>query len=90
MRLLMLMRWMIMNNYCLYYQAQAAKPHHLFLVGFLKYYDHLCFDRTLDGEKGVFEFFVPKDQEPQFLEIMAFMEKKRLVHSLVKSENRLS
>jgi hypothetical protein len=88
--MVVLINRMMMNNYCLYYQAQAAKPHHLFLVGLLKYYDHLCFDRTLDAEKGIFEFFVPQEQEPQFLEVMAFMEEKGLVHSLVKSENRLT
>lgn len=79
-----------MNNYCSYYQAQVDKPNHLFVVGSLKYYEHLCFDRTLDAAQGIFEFFVPQDQEPQFLRVMACMEKKGLVHNLVKSTNRLS
>lgn len=79
-----------MNNYCLYYQAQIDKPNHLFVVGLLKYYEHLCFDRTLDAAQGIFEFFVPQDREPEFLRVMTHMEKKGLIHNLVKSANRLS
>lgn len=84
------MNQIMINNHCLYYQAQAEKPHHLFLVGLLKYYDHLCFDRTLDATQGIFEFFVPQAQEAQFLRVMAFMEKKGLVHNVVKSANRIA
>ena len=77
-------------EYCSYYQAQIDKKNHLFLVGGLKYFDHVCFDRTLDTQKGLFEFFVPADQEDQFLAIMDGMKKRGIVNQLVKMNNRLT
>jgi len=46
--------------YCSYYQAEVAKPTTWFLVSTLRANEHLCFDRTLDKEHGIFEFFVPQ------------------------------
>ncbi len=74
---------------CLYYQASVIiKTTNLF-VATLRYYEHIAFDRTLDAQKGIFEFFVPSHQEENFLIVMAYLEKLQLVHSLTKAENRL-
>lgn len=75
---------------CSYYQTHIDKKHHLFLVGALKFYEHMCFDRTIDAESGLFEFFVPQDQEAQFLKIMERMKEKNIVTDLKKMDNRLS
>lgn len=76
-------------NKCLYYQAcVVVKTTHLFVAAF-RYYEHLAFDRTLDAHQGLFEFFVPADQESQFLTVMTYLAGRHLVHSLTKAENRL-
>lgn len=76
-------------NKCLYYQASVIiKTTNLFVAAF-RYYEHIAFDRTLDAQRGIFEFFVPADQEKRFLEVMAYLEKLQLVHSVIKAENRL-
>ncbi|MBY0109966.1 MAG: hypothetical protein K2X90_02540 [Candidatus Babeliaceae bacterium] len=76
-------------NKCLYYQASVIiKTTNLFVATF-RYYEHIAFDRTLDAQKGIFEFFVPVDQEKLFLEAMSYLERRQLVHSVIKAENRL-
>jgi len=77
-----------MKNYCSYYQAQIDKKNHLFVVGALKYFDHLCFDRTLDTKEGVFEFFVPEDQEDYFLTIIDRIKKMGMINHIKKMKNR--
>lgn len=79
-----------MNDYCLYYQAQVPRDKTWFLVGILRSYEHLVFDRTIDKEKGIFEFFVPEDLETHFLELMALLENRRTIQNLQKLKNRLS
>lgn len=76
-------------NKSLYYQASVIiKTTNLFVATF-RYYEHIAFDRTLDAQNGIFEFFVPLEQEKHFLIVMAYLEKLQLVHSLTKAENRL-
>lgn len=76
-------------NKCLYYQASVfVKTTNLFVAAF-RFYEHIAFDRTLDAQQGIFEFFVPADQEDDFVKAMARLESLNLVHSLVKLENRL-
>ena len=76
-------------SYCHYYQAQVPNPkNHIFLVGSLKYFDNMCFDRTLDKENNLFEFFVPDSQKEQFLRIMKRLEKKGIVKDLTNLPNR--
>ena len=78
-----------MNQYCSYYQAHISKPDTLGCVSILKSFDHVCFDRTLDASTGLFEFFVPELQEPFFLKLMHYFEKKGVVRNLKKMRNRL-
>ena len=76
-------------DYCSYYQANVLKKMTWFFVAAIRSYDHVAFDRTLDKEKGIFEFFVPQDMEEDFLSIMAYLEKEGIVSNLQKLENRL-
>ena len=78
-----------MDRYSLYYQAQLKKEEALFVVGTLKYFDHLCFDRTIDKEKLLYEFFVSPAQEDSFLKIMQLLTAKGLVFNLEKLPNRI-
>jgi hypothetical protein len=76
-------------QYCLYFQADVVKKQTWFFVAVLRSFEHLCFDRTLDKKTGTFEFFVPPQLEPYFLEIMRYMEDAGIVSNFKKLENRL-
>lgn len=79
------------NNklYCAYYQAQVNKTNTWFLTATLRSFEHLCFDRALTKEQGLFEFFVPADLEHYFLELMDFYQSQNIVSNLQKLPNRL-
>lgn len=78
-----------MERYSAYYQAVLKKEEALFAVGTLKFFDHVCFDRTIDKEKLLYEFFVPPALEAEFLAIMAFLTAKGIVFNLIKLPNRI-
>lgn len=75
--------------YCSYYQATIERKNHCFIVAILKSFDYVCFDRTIDAQKGVFEFFVPVHQEPTFLALMDEFKRKGLMGDVEKMPNRL-
>lgn len=76
-------------SYCSYYQAHVERESCWFVVAILKSYEHMVFDRTIDTELSVFEFFVPVSTEPYFLELMAYFESKGIVNNVKKLPNRL-
>jgi len=76
-------------NYCLYYQAHVDPPRGWILTAILRSYEHVAFDRTIDKERSIFEFFVPVDTEPYFLAAIKQLEDAGIVSGLVKMENRL-
>jgi len=76
-------------DYCEYYQAQIDKSKTWFFTAILRSFEHVVFDRTLDKKKQLFEFFVPKDTEKTFLNLMHYFEKEGVVTHLQKMENRL-
>lgn len=75
---------------CLYYQAKLARSQVWFIVGILRSYEHLVFERTVDKQSSTFEFFVPADLEYYFLELMQLFEKQAMVTDLEKLPNRLA
>jgi hypothetical protein len=76
-------------NYCSYYQATISRRECWFFVAILHSYDHLSFDRTLDIENSVFEFFVPESTESEFLNVIQEMTDRGLVSDFKKLPNRL-
>ncbi len=76
-------------SYCQYYQAQVLPTKCWFFVGVLRSFEHVCFDRTLDKEKSIFEFFVPDDMQEVFLELMAYFTQEGIVTTLTRLPNRL-
>ena len=76
-------------NYCKYYQADVAKEDVWFFVATLRENEHLCFDRTLDKTKSIFEFFVPSGYEREFLKIMKYYKNSNIIKNLKKLPNRL-
>jgi hypothetical protein len=75
--------------FCEYYQAKINRSEGWFLVATLKSFDHMAFDRTLDKKDSIYEFFVPKAFEEEFLSLMNYLKKENVVISLDKRENRL-
>lgn len=76
-------------KYSLYFQAYATKELCWMLSATLKYCEYVAFDRTLDKEKSIFEFFVTSDLEDVFLDIMRDLKKQGVIKSLQKMPNRL-
>ena len=74
---------------CLYYQAHVKKSEAWFVTALLRSCEHIAFDRTIDVEKSIFEFFVPAATEPYFIEIMDLFLKRGSIDSLQKLPNRL-
>jgi len=72
-----------------YYQATVVGPDATLLVAVLKTFDSLCFDRTLDREAGLFEFFVTPAETELFLSVMRAFEKRGVVKDLRELSNRL-
>ena len=76
-------------QYCDYFQATIRKDKIWFVVGALKSQENLCFDRALDKEKDLFEFFVPKDTVPEFLKTMQYFKAQGYVSNLEQQGNRV-
>jgi hypothetical protein len=76
------------TNYCLYYTAKIDKKRCWLLSSILRANEHIAFDRSLDPQASIFEFFVPHGMEQRFLTIMNYMEQKAVVTDLVKLPNR--
>lgn len=76
-------------DHCLYYQAQVDRKYCWFLVGILKSFEHMAFDRTIDKEKSIFEFYVPSCMKIYFEPLMDYFIKEGIVFDLKKLPNRL-
>ena len=74
--------------YCKYYQAQVIKNKAWFFVGAIRSFEHLAFDRTFNKEHSIFEFFVPKELEKYFLDVMHYFEKQGIISNFSKLPNR--
>ena len=72
-----------------YYQAHVGRSYCNYLVAILKSFDHMVFDRTIDVENSIFEFFVPQAMVPMFLEVMSHLESEGILSNLKQKENRL-
>lgn len=78
-----------MNQYCSYFLAQIEKREIVKLISVLKSFDHLCFDRCVDKEQNIFEFFVPASMEKLFTSLMELYQQKGVVKMLRQEKNRL-
>ncbi len=76
-------------KYSRYYQALVSIPNTWFVTAVLRSFEHVAFDRTLDAQQGLFEFFVPEGQEVYFLEIMNAFQMEGIVSNVCLLENRL-
>ena len=76
------------KQYCAYYQALVDRQKTWFVVGVMRNEDHVAFERTLERQSEILEFFVPHDQEQAFLTLMEMLKKSGCVFSLKKQPNR--
>ncbi len=75
--------------YGTYFTATLERRMIWFITGALRNEDGLAFDRALDHKNDLFEFFVPQDQEAQFLIFMGYFIEHGFVRNFTKKENRL-
>jgi len=75
--------------YCHYYQAHVMRDQAWFFVAVVRSYEHVMFDRTFDVHESIFEFFVPKDMEKPFLEIMSILQEQGIISDVHRLDNRL-
>lgn len=78
---------------CLYYQAEVPSSTCLYFVALLRSHEHLCFDRTVASpsqELQIFEFFVPRQQQEEFENIMRWLTSTGLVRQLQQLSNPYS
>ncbi|MGZ6251286.1 MAG: hypothetical protein ACXWL2_04610 [Candidatus Chromulinivorax sp.] len=76
-------------QYSSYYQAKIQKELCWIVTSTLRYSEYVAFDRCLDKQESIFEFFVARELEDVFLQIMQKFEKHGIVTDLKHMENRL-
>ena len=76
-------------EYCLYYQAQVKRKDCWFLVGVLRSFEHMAFDRTIDKKNSIFEFFVSPYMKEDFEHLMNYFLKEGIITNFQELENRL-
>ncbi|MBD3231651.1 hypothetical protein GF322_03235 [Candidatus Dependentiae bacterium] len=74
---------------CEYYQVKTQKVKTWFVVGCFRNEDNLAFERTLDLQNSILEFFVPPNYNDQFLNIINWLINKKYILNIKKMENRL-
>ena len=74
--------------YSIYYQAEIPKRFGWYITAILRSHDNLAFDRTIDVQKNVFEFFVAPEKEDEFIYFMNLMEQKGAALNVTKLPNR--
>lgn len=77
------------ENYCCYYQAKLVRKKIWYVTGILRYEDHWCFDRTLNKEQNILEFFVPLAFKSIFEHRMQYFIQEGLVEYCNELPNRL-
>lgn len=76
-------------KYSIYYQARVQRELCWMVTSTLRFCDHVAFDRTIDKEDSVFEFFVAPDLEDEFLAIAHCLRKRGVLLDLKKLPNRM-
>ena len=76
-------------SYCKYYQANVTRSKCWFFVGVMRSFENVSFDRTLDKDESLIEFFVAPDREPEFLALMADLTQRGIIINLSSMPNRL-
>jgi hypothetical protein len=76
--------------YSKYYKVKVLKEKTWFVSGCFRSEDNLAFARALEAEKDTFEFFVTKEMESQFLQLIHLLKKQGCVLNIHEDINRFS
>ncbi len=76
-------------QYSVYYQAHVQKELCWMVTATIRYLDHVAFDRTVDKEQSIFEFYVAPDFEAEFLSVAHRLIKHKVFLTLEKLPNRM-
>lgn len=76
-------------NYSIYYQARVQKELCWLVTSTVRFCEHVAFDRALDKDDSIFEFFVAPDMEHIFLDVAHKLLKRGVFLDLQKLPNRL-
>ena len=76
-------------KYSIYYQAHVQKELCWMVTATVRYLDHVAFDRTVDKQGSIFEFYVAPDLEDQFLDVAHRLLACNVFLKLEKLPNRL-
>lgn len=76
-------------KYSIYYQAHVQKEICWMVTATVRYLDHVAFDRTVDKQGSIFEFYVAPDLEDEFLEVAKRLLARKVFLKLEKLPNRL-
>lgn len=76
-------------NYSIYYQAKVQKELCWLVTSTMRFCEHVAFDRTVEKDDSIFEFFVAPDMETEFLDVAHKLLKRRVFLDLQKLPNRL-
>lgn len=74
--------------FCKYYQAVANREKIWFITGTCRSENNWLFDRTLDAQKNLMEFFVMPDFEEEFLYLMKCLRERDVILELKEMPNR--
>ena len=76
-------------NYSVYYQARVQRELSWMVTASVRFCEHVAFDRTIDKDDSVFEFFVAPDLEEAFLDVARKLLERGVFLDLTKLPNRL-
>lgn len=76
-------------KYSLYYQARVQKELCWMVTASLRFCEHVAFDRTVEKDDSIFEFFVAPDLESVFLDVAQKLLDRGVFLDLQKLPNRL-
>ena len=77
-------------NHCHYYQAYVVPAQCWYLAAILRSHEHMAFDRTIDVQNSIFEFFVPELTNTSFVDLMGYFERQGIIKDFKKLPNRLA
>jgi hypothetical protein len=76
------------NTYCEYYQAKVDRKKAWFISACIRSEGEIAIARAIKKDLDIFEFFVPVDQEEQFVSLMNKFLEKKIIFSFEKLKNR--
>lgn len=76
-------------KYSLYFQAHVQKELCWIVTSTMRFTEYVAFDRTVNKENSVFEFFVSPDLETVFLSLIDKLMKRGVILKFQKMPNRL-